>query len=84
MVHKETIICNRVALKPIYEQTFLWKLLTSFSFIKKMAKSDKISLKRPFATSMVELKQKKIDFTSLVFADRDDFIHFVYNYKKFY
>jgi hypothetical protein len=84
MVHKETIICNGVALEPIYGQTLLWKLLTPLSFIKEMAKSDKISLERPFATSMVEPKQKKIDFTSLVFADRDDFIHFVYNYEKFY
>ena len=69
MAHKETIICNRVALKPIYEQTFLWKLLTPLNFIKKIAKSDKINLKHLFATSIVKLKQK-IDFTSLVFAER--------------
>ena len=84
IVHKETIICNSVVLKLIYEQTLLQKLLTPLSVIKKIAKSDKINLKHPFATSIVELKQKKIDFTSLVFADRNDFIHFVYNYKKFY
>ena len=84
MVHKETIICNGVALEPIYGQTLLWKLLTPLSFIKEMAKSDKINLERPFATSIVEPKQKMIDFTSLVFANRDDFIHFVYNYEKFY
>lgn len=81
VVHKDTIIYNRIKLKPVFVDGLLWWLLTPIPFIQSLNNIDIPNLLSFIAKISISSTKKSIDIIHLVFNCKDDFEEFLNKYN---